>query len=134
MSKAQRLSAAEREAVYRTLANLAGLIAEQGVAVVVPATAHLRRYRDFARHVAAEFLEVYVKTPLATCEARDDKGLYRAAREGFAPSLPGVGAPFEEPINPDAIIELGDEAAGIAALAETISKRMTTPGVCLSMK
>ncbi|EQD58603.1 adenylylsulfate kinase, partial [mine drainage metagenome] len=46
-------------------------------------------------------IEVYVSTPLATCEARDRKGLYARARAGLIPDFTGVNHPYEIPENPD---------------------------------
>ena len=49
----------------------------------------------------ADFLEVYVSTPLAECERRDVKGLYAKARKGEIKEFTGVSAPFEAPERPD---------------------------------
>ena len=101
-----------RTAFYATLGRLAALLARGGAAVLVPATANLRRYRDDARAQAPRFLEVFVETPREVCEARDAKGLYAAVRRGEAQGLPGVDAPFEPPVAPDVVASGGaDEAA-----------------------
>jgi adenylylsulfate kinase len=78
---------------YETLARLAAMLASHGHAVLVPATANLRRYRERARALAPAYLEVFVDTPLEECARRDPKGLY-AAQTG---ALPGVSAVFERP-------------------------------------
>lgn len=52
-----------------------------------------------------EFIEVYVKASLETCEARDPKGMYKKARAGEIKGFTGIDAPYEEPINPEIIIE-----------------------------
>lgn len=86
----------ERDAFYEAVAGLAAELASQGLTVLVAATAHRRAYRQRARELAPHFIEVWVTTPLAECQARDDKGLYAAA--GAAPgALPGVGQPYEPP-------------------------------------
>ena len=48
-----------------------------------------------------EFIEIFVDTPLAICEQRDPKGLYKKARDGQIPNFTGINSPYEEPINPE---------------------------------
>lgn len=48
-----------------------------------------------------EFIEVFMETPLATCEARDPKGLYQKARSCQLPDFTGIDSPYEAPENPD---------------------------------
>jgi adenylylsulfate kinase len=106
----------ERDHQYATLTNLAALLAAQGLVVLVPATAHLRRYRDAARGRAARVLEVYVDADLAECARRDTKGLYRAARAGEIAGLPGVDAPYEPPGEPDVTVHGAQDGPGVDAL------------------
>lgn len=91
---------ADRDRFYRQLADLGAILARQGANVIFDATANLRRYRDRARAEIPRFVEVYVECPLATCEARDPKGIYRKSREGLAANVPGVQAPYEPPAAP----------------------------------
>lgn len=93
-----------RDGFYRSLARLVAVLARQGFPVVVDATASRRPYRDDARALLPRFLEVYVDTPLEVREARDPKGLYRLAREGGAPFVPGVTEPYEAPLRPELTI------------------------------
>ncbi|MCX5745160.1 MAG: adenylyl-sulfate kinase, partial [Proteobacteria bacterium] len=76
--------ASARDAFYRTLAGLAAMIARQGLIALVAATAPRRDHRATARTLAPAFVEVHVRTPLATCEGRDVKDLYARARAGDA--------------------------------------------------
>lgn len=104
-----------RAEFYATLARLAASLAKQGLLVLVPATAHLRAYRQLARQLAPRFMEVWVSTPLVECQARDPKGLYASA--GEAPGhLPGVDTPYEEPLHPDLIATGGEDAHAIERL------------------
>jgi adenylylsulfate kinase-like enzyme len=70
------------------LADLAGLLADQAVIVIVAATAPRRAHRERARGGRHRFVEVWVRTALADCEARDVKGLYARARAGAVTTLP----------------------------------------------
>lgn len=109
-------SDAERSAFYESLANIAALIARQGQIVLVPATAHRKHFRERARALAPAFLEVWVATPLAECEARDSKGLYAQARAGNLQGVPGVNEPFEEPEAPALVVHRADDVAARESL------------------
>lgn len=113
--------AIDRDAFYRRLAIMAGSLAREGHVVLVAATANLRAHRERARICAPRFLEVWVRTPLVDCEARDPKGLYARARAGDAPVLPGVGAPYEPPFAPDVIADGGFDDAAAAAVERFVS-------------
>jgi adenylylsulfate kinase len=112
---------ADRDEFYRTLGALATLLARQGHVVLVAATAPRRSHRDAARALAPRFLEVFVRTPLEACEARDVKGLYARARRGDAPTLPGLGEPYEPPLAPEVIAEGGHDEAAAAAITRLIA-------------
>lgn len=114
----------ERDFFYGVLARLAQLLAAQGVPVIVDATANRRRYRDDARAGIPCFAEVFVDTPLAVCEARDPKGLYRAARAGAASSLPGIQASYEPPLRAEVVLPGERPAAeGADALLAFLERR-----------
>jgi adenylylsulfate kinase len=100
----------ERDRFYAELADLAALLVDQGFPVLVDATAPRRRHRRRLREKTPRFVEVLVATPLAVREARDPKGLYRRARVGHAPHLPGATEPYEEPARADLVIS-GESAA-----------------------
>ncbi len=104
LSPAPGYTALERDNFYTTLARLAHYLASQGVVVLVPATAHLRRYRDQAREIAPVFLEVYMETPREVCRERDAKGLYLQSETGNVSMLPGAGLDYEPPLNPDLVV------------------------------
>lgn len=101
-----------RSDFYETLANLAALFARQDLVVIVPATAHLRVYRNRARELAPRYLEVYVQVSAEQCAERDAKGLYAAVREGRVTGVPGADAPYDTPEAPDVVARGGydDEA------------------------
>jgi nicotinate phosphoribosyltransferase len=105
--------AAERDAFYASLAHLAALLARQGLVVVVAATANRAVYRDQARAIAPNYVEVHVATSLAECERRDPKGLYAAARAGAATDVPGIDAAYEPPAAPGVIATGGEDVAAV---------------------
>jgi adenylylsulfate kinase len=117
---------AARDAFYETLARLAAHCASQGAIVMVPATANRRAFRERARSLApGRFVEVFVDTDLATCRARDAKGLYAcAAREGGG-TLPGAGAAYEPPIAPDIVVRPDDVDASGRIAAATVARSLT---------
>lgn len=99
-----RYDEAERDLFYAALVELGAFLAREGRPVIFDATANRRRYRDAARSRIARFAEVFVDTPPEVCAARDPKGLYRAAREGRAASLPGAQAAYEPPEHPELVV------------------------------
>lgn len=115
----------DRDRFYRALAALAALLARQGVVAMVAATAPRREDRDRARSAlgrgpAGRFVEVWVTTPLAECEARDPKGLYAQARRGVVDQLPGVGAAYEPPLAPEVTANGGFDDAALTAIARRL--------------
>lgn len=109
-----------RDDFYATLARLAALLAGQGLAVLVPATANRRLFRERARKLAPRYIEVHVATPATACMERDAKGLYAQSRQGkLTDDLPGAGAPYEPPREPDVVATGGrddDAVTRIVAL------------------
>jgi len=105
----------EREAFYATLAYLARVLVLHGVPVIVDATANRRAYRDRARDAIPRFLEVHVRCPLAVCQARDPKGIYRRGAAGTAQNVPGVSAPYEPPLTPEVVVDGEREDPAVAA-------------------
>ena len=124
----------ERDIVYATLVYIAELLTRNGVNVVIDATGNLRRYRENARRLIPRFMEAYLECPLEVCMNRESKRgktyhapkqIYAKAMEGKAPTVPGVGQPYEPPTNPEITIETmkltPEEAA--QKILETIIKR-----------
>ncbi|NPV61276.1 MAG: adenylyl-sulfate kinase [Methanotrichaceae archaeon] len=115
----------ERDLVYASLAYMAKILSEEGINVIVDATANRRRYRDLARSLVPRFAEVYIKAPLEVCMTREaerraqfsPKGIYKKAVHGAA--VPGVGVSYEEPAAPeievDTISMTADQGASLAA-------------------
>ncbi|MNT08468.1 Adenylyl-sulfate kinase [compost metagenome] len=98
---------AERVENIRRVAEVAKLMMDAGLVVITAFISPFRREREMARDLIGEgnFTEVYVNTPLETCEARDPKGLYKKARKGELPNLSGIGSPYEPPETPEVVVD-----------------------------
>ncbi|MGX4768421.1 sulfate adenylyltransferase subunit CysN [Bradyrhizobium guangdongense] len=109
-------SSSERMENVRRVAEIAALFVDAGMIALVALISPFRSEREMARHrvEAGEFIEIHVATPLAECERRDPKGLYRKARAGELPGFTGIDDPYEAPQAPEITIdtsELTSEAA-----------------------
>jgi adenylyl-sulfate kinase len=94
-------SKADREENVRRFGFLAGLLSRHGIIAVVSAVSPYRVSRNLVRGDSTQFLEVYVNAPLAVCEQRDVKGMYRKARAGELAGFTGVADPYEAPLHPE---------------------------------
>ena len=97
----------DREENIRRIGEVAKLFVEAGLIVLVAFISPYRKDRNRARSLVSskEFIEVCVKCPLKIAEERDTKGLYKKARAGVIKDFTGISAPYEEPVNPDIVIE-----------------------------
>ena len=95
-------SEADRAENIRRIAEVAKLFAGVGIVTICSFVSPTIAIRDQARRIIgeADFLEVYVNAPLAVCEERDVKGLYKKARAGEIKDFTGIDAPFEQPQSP----------------------------------
>ena len=89
----------------KRLAFLGSLLARNGIFAVVAAVSNLRAFREEARGRVDRFVEVYVKCPLEVCQARDPKGLYARAERGEIRDIAGLHLPYEEPLQPEIVLE-----------------------------
>jgi adenylyl-sulfate kinase len=101
-------SAADRAENVRRVGEVARLMADAGLVVLVPVISPYRADRDRVReaHEAAglRFVEVFVDTPLELCEQRDPKGLYAKARAGEVTGMTGIDDPYEPPPTPELVL------------------------------
>ena len=90
----------------RRVAEVARLMADAGLIVLVSFISPFEKERRLAREIAGDvdFAEIYVDTPLEVCEARDPKGLYKRARAGEIKNFTGIDSPFEPPQSPDLVL------------------------------
>ncbi|MBP8039873.1 MAG: adenylyl-sulfate kinase [Aeromonadaceae bacterium] len=111
---------ADRQENLRRVGEVAKLMVDAGLVVLAAFVSPYRAERDAirARFNQEEFIEVFVDTPLAACEARDPKGLYKKARAGEIKHFTGIDDPYETPLQPE-IHLVNDElpiAEGVARL------------------
>lgn len=124
-------SDADRVENVRRIAEVARLMLDAGLVVICAAISPFEREREAARErIGAErFVEVFIDTPLATCEARDPKGLYGKARAGQIPNFTGISSPYEAPPAPDVRIDgTGTAAAAAARLVGFLQARWESSG------
>ena len=95
----------------RRVAEVARLMADSGLIVLVSFISPFEKERRLAREIAGDidFAEVYVDTPLEVCEARDPKGLYKRARAGEIKNFTGIDSPFEPPTNAELVLHGAEE-------------------------
>jgi bifunctional enzyme CysN/CysC len=125
LNKDLGFSDAGRVENIRRVAEAAKLMLDAGVIVITAFISPFRHDRQLARDLigAADFIVVFVNTPLTVCEARDPKGLYEKARSGQLPNMTGIDSPYEAPQQPDVLIE-GD-ACGVAAAVALLLQRLS---------
>ncbi len=124
LNKDLGFTAADRVENIRRIAEVAKLFVDAGLIVLVSFISPYRSERRMARELleAGEFFEIFVDTPLAICEQRDPKGLYKKARTGELKNFTGIDSAYEAPENPEIVVEAGKYAA--ADLAEQIVRQI----------
>ncbi len=97
----------DRKENIRRIAEVAALFKEAAVITLASFISPYQESRDFARQRAGDdnFIEVYVKADVETCAQRDPKGLYEKAKQGEIENFTGVSAPYEEPEDPELVID-----------------------------
>lgn len=99
----------DRDENVRRIAYVAGCITRVGGVAVVAAISPYAEARAQARKEIGRFVEVFVRCPLAICIQRDPKGLYAKASRGEALHVTGISDPYEEPLQPDVIVDTDRE-------------------------
>ena len=108
---------ADRVENIRRVAEVASLMADAGLVVLVSFISPFRSERGMARTLMkeGEFVEVFVNASIEVCEQRDPKGLYRKARRGEITNFTGIDSPYEAPENPEVTIQTANLTAEEAA-------------------
>ncbi|GLB61953.1 adenylyl-sulfate kinase [Cytobacillus sp. NCCP-133] len=107
INKNLSFSEADRKENIRRTAEVSKLFVDAGVVILAALISPFEEDRLNARSLfqPGEFIEVYVKCSLQECEKRDPKGLYKKARSGVIKQFTGIDQPYEEPRNPEIIID-----------------------------
>lgn len=129
-------SAIDREENIRRIGEVAKLFADGGFFALTSFISPYRKDRDAARKVHAEaatgklpFIEIYLNTPIETCEERDPKGLYKQARAAVAAGkgmhFTGIDDPYEPPLNPELTYDASKQSIpeGIAMILNYLQSK-----------
>jgi len=113
----------------RRVAEVAKLFADAGLLVLSAFISPFRSERQLVRDLLpeGEFIEVFIDTPVAICESRDPKGLYRKARAGEIKQFTGVDSPYQAPEQPE--IQLATEALSVDESAERVLSYLVAQGI-----
>ncbi|AMA64031.1 MAG: adenylyl-sulfate kinase [Kurthia gibsonii] len=113
-----------RKENIRRIGEVAKLFIDSGQYVLTAFISPFREDRQTVRDLVGEgeFIEVYVKCSIEACEERDPKGLYKKARKKEIPSFTGISSPYEEPLNPE--IVLNSEKYSVEECVEQLLKEL----------
>ncbi len=109
----------DRTENIRRIGEVSKLFVDAGVLALTAFISPFRADRNIVRGLVEEgdFIEVFVKCDLEICEERDVKGLYKKARAGEIPAFTGISSPYEEPENPEIVVD-----TGIQSLEESVNQ------------
>ncbi len=129
LSKGLGFSKEDRDTNIRRIGFVAHLLARNGVAVITAAISPYRATRDEVRALIGDFVEVYVRCSLEEAARRDVKGLYARALRGEIPNFTGVSDPYEEPLNPEVVVDTERETVqeSVARILRVLEERGYVP-------
>ncbi|MDP1640454.1 MAG: adenylyl-sulfate kinase [Hyphomicrobium sp.] len=129
LNKDLGFTAADRVENIRRVGEVARLCVDAGLIVLCSFISPFRAERAAVRSLLdeAEFVEIHVTAPLEVCERRDPKGLYAKCRAGQLPNFTGIDSPYEEPENPDLVLDT--TSAPAAELAQRVVALLQERGV-----
>ena len=101
----------DRSENIRRISEVAKLMLEAGVITLTAFISPFRVEREKARKIAphGDFFEIYCRADIEVCEQRDVKGFYQKARRGEIKEFTGISSPYEEPTNPELIVDTGSQ-------------------------
>jgi len=109
LSKGLGFSKEDRDINIKRIGFVCKLLSRNGVVAIGAAISPYREVRDYNRQEIGDFVEVYCKCPLEVCIERDVKGLYKKALAGEISNYTGVSDPYEEPLDPEVVLETDKE-------------------------
>ena len=121
LSKGLGFSKEDRDTNIRRIGFVCNLLTRNGVVAIGAAISPYREVRDEVRADIGRFVEVFVKCPLDVLQERDVKGLYAKALRGEIANFTGVSDPYEDPLNPEVVIE-SDKETEEESLAKVVAK------------
>ncbi|HIB36737.1 adenylyl-sulfate kinase [Mesonia sp.] len=120
-----------RKENLRRIAEAAKLFIDAGVVTLAAFISPLQKDREKIKQIVGKenFIEIYVKASVEACEKRDVKGLYQKARNGEIKNFTGISAPYEEPENPDVVVNSEKEtiAESIQIIMDQIKTKLELP-------
>lgn len=126
LTKGLGFSKEDRDTNIRRIGFVAELLTRHGVIVIVPVISPYRAIREEMREKIGNFVEVFVNAPLAVCEDRDVKGLYKKARAGQINGFTGIDDPYEPPTNPE--IECRTDLEELSESVDKVWNKLTELG------
>ncbi len=115
----------------RRIAEVAALFSDAGQIAIAAFISPYEEDRQIARTLRPDlFHEVFINSDLAVCEQRDPKGLYKKARAGEIPEFTGISAPYEEPANPELVIDTAEYSVleSVYRLMDYVGSEFTLQG------
>ena len=124
LSKDLGFSPEDRKEHNRRVIFVAKILVKNGVTTIIPIISPYRETREFARKEIPNFVEVWVKASVDECIKRDPKGLYKKALAGEIKNLTGLQAPYEEPNNPELVLdtEIHSVEESVEMIISTVKK------------
>ena len=130
LSKGLGFSKEDRDTNIRRIGYVSRLLSRNGIGVISAAISPYRAIRDEVRSSierdGAQFIEVYVKCPINVLAERDVKGLYKKALAGEIKEFTGVSDPYEEPLDPEIVVETDRESIqqSAAKIIDVLERRV----------
>jgi len=126
LSKDLGFNKEDRDTNIKRIGYVCSLLTRHKIMAIVSAVSPYREARDFNRRLIGNFVEVYIKASLKSCEARDVKGLYKKAREGEIKGFTGIDDPYEAPLKAEIVCHTEDETPEQSA--EKVFKKLEELG------
>ncbi len=122
-------SAEDRSENIRRIAHISNLMIDAGLVVLAAFVSPYKKDRENIRSIVKDinFVEIFINTSIEECERRDVKGLYKKARAGEIKGFTGIDAPYEEPINPELVVET--DKHDIEACAQIVIEYLVKEGI-----
>jgi adenylylsulfate kinase len=118
LSRGLSFSKEDRDINIRRIGFVSNLLSRNGVVAITAAISPYREVRDEVRRMitndGAGFVEVFVKCPIDVLAERDVKGLYKKALAGEIANFTGVSDPYEEPVNPEVVVDSSKESVDVS--------------------